>query len=148
MEHHRDFRCHLIRAINDRMDTGRQTGRDILRRQKVIDRRDHALWIDRQDALRHGKHLRLAKGLGQRMHLPIHIRLSDMIKIDERQGANAATRQRLSRPGTYATYANHRDMRPPQVTQCLQSIQTHQATESALNIVRGHTRGFSLGQGH
>ena len=42
----------------------------------------------------------------------------------------------------------HRDMRIPQVTQCLWSIQTHQATESALNIVRGHTRGFSLGQGH
>ena len=51
MKHHGDFGRHLVRAINDRMDTGRQTGRDILGRQKVIDRRNLATRVDRQDTL-------------------------------------------------------------------------------------------------
>ena len=60
--------------------------------------------MDQADALGHRFDLGQPVGAIQRVALAVDVGLAHIVQIDQGDGANARTGQRLSRPGAYATH--------------------------------------------
>ena len=70
------------------------------------------------------------------MKLPVHIRFSQIIKVDHGNAANRAARQRFHYPRADAADTDYTHMRSPKPGQAGRAVKTSDTTKTAVEVNR------------
>ena len=82
------------------------------------------------------------------MDLTVHVRIGDMIEVDQRQASDPAAGERLGRPGPDTPDANHHRMRGRDTCGARIAVGTYHATEAARrDVVTGRRTGRGISRG-
>ena len=90
--------------------------------------------IDVRDTLLHSQHLCLAHGVVEGVNLPVDIRFSDVVQVNQREPGHTTARQGFSSPGADAAQADHNNMGFANFLSTCRAIKTGQAAKAALQI--------------
>src|SRR5204862_3466968 len=101
---------------------------------ELLDRRHRAARMDVGDSRREGVGLGHAERAAKRLHLPIDVRLGDVIEVDDRQSGDAAARERLDGPRADAAQADDNDVRGADARIAGVAVEAAQAAEASLEI--------------
>lgn len=129
---HGGLGSHLITGIDDGVHTVGQQRLPIVGVDKFLNSMNLAVWVERVDAVSHGKNLSLANGGVSCLNLTIDVGFAHVVQINECQLANAATRKCLGRPGAHTAYADHSHMRATDMVGASLSIQARQPTKATV----------------
>jgi hypothetical protein len=130
----RGLRPHLVAGIDHGIDSSRQQRWPVPLVDELFDRRDDAAGVDQRDALPQSRGLGLADRLRRRLDLTIDVGLCDVVKVNQCQSGNAASRQGLGHPGPDSSQSDDSDSRFANELVVLVAVKALQSTESPLEI--------------
>jgi hypothetical protein len=104
---YRELGLELITGIDHRVRRLAQKAWPVVRSGKFFNAADITQRIYPGNPLAHGLHLGLTQRVAYRMDLAIDVGFRDMVKVNKRQSANAASGKRFCRPGTDTANAHH-----------------------------------------
>ena len=135
MNDQRDFGLGIVDRINHVIIATRQQQlRDVVRIDEFLNLGDLAIRIDLRNARAQRTHLGHAQRIGQRVNLPIHIRLGQMIQVNQGELADRGARQRFDRPGADTTDTDHTDMGMAKRRQRRVTIQARDTAKTTLDV--------------
>ncbi|MEF7617465.1 hypothetical protein V4F39_26385 [Aquincola sp. MAHUQ-54] len=89
---------HLVTGVDHHIHRDGQERRPVVRLHELLDADHLALGVDVGEALLQSVDLGLAQGGADRLDLPIHVGLADVVQIDQHQGRHAAACKRFRGP--------------------------------------------------